>query len=251
MSILARIEDEVIGPNEFVRFLKLNGKLDQLLEDIVTDRLTVHIAKKQNISVSTEDVQHKFDDIRRVYGLHRAQATREFLERLGVSLDEFEEYITDQLCREKLLESVTSDSAVKEYFNLHSPEFDTIEVAHIVMDSEGKAREIVALLQEEPDMFHDLAKEHSLDFETREKGGMIGTVLRGSLESDIEAKIFNAEINTILGPFASLDERFYEVFKVTDKHSASLDESTADQVRKKLYDTWLEEKAGDCRIEIM
>ena len=63
--------------------------------------------------------------------------------------------------------------------------------------------------------------------ETRENGGVIGKVLRGSLEADVEAKVFNAAAGDLLGPFPSADRRFYEIFVVNAKHPARLDEDTA------------------------
>jgi len=251
MSILAKIDDEDISTEDFVRFLKLNKKFDPLMEDLLIDRLTVHGAKKQGISVSTEEIQEKFDQIRRVQGLHRAKATTEFLDNLGITIDDFETFLCNTLYVEKLINSITTDAAVKEYFGLNSPDFDSIEVGHIVMDSEGKAREIVAMLEDDPDSFPELAIEHSLDPETRESGGVIGTVTRGSLQGEIEAKVFSAEKGTILGPFERNDGLLFEIFRVIDKHPASLDESTAKQVREKIYDDWLSERGKEHRAELL
>jgi len=251
MSVLAKIDNEELDEDDLVRFLKLSGKFDQIIEDMITDRLTILAAKKSGITVSGEEVQERFDQIRRVQGLHRAKAASEFLERLGVTLDEFEAYLTDILYKEKVVKSITSESAVKEYFSLNSPDFDSIEVGHIVLDSEGKAREIVALLEDDPDSFPELAKEHSLDLETRDRGGMIGAVLRGSLQNELEAKVFSSEKGAVLGPFASDDGNVFEIFKVMEKHSAQLDEKRTGQVQEKLYDKWLEERTRDHRIEIM
>jgi parvulin-like peptidyl-prolyl isomerase len=251
MSILAKIDNEEVRADDVLQFLRLAGKLDQIMEDLVTERLTILAARQSGIEVSADEVQERFDQIRRVQGLHRAKAAEEFLERLGLSLDEFEIYLTDQLYKEKLLESITSQSAVEEYFSLNSPDFDSIEVAHIVLDSEGKAREIAALLEDDPDSFHELAEEHSLDLETRDRGGMIGPVLRGALKNELEAKVFNSRKGAVLGPFASDDGGVFEIFRVVEKHSARLDDKRIAQVQEKIYDIWLEEQAANHRIEIL
>jgi peptidylprolyl isomerase len=251
MSVLAKIDDEEIYADDLVRSLKLSGKFDQIIEDIMTDRLTVLAAKKSGVTVSSEDVQERFDQIRRVQGLHRAKDTTEFMKRLGVSLDEFESYLTDMIYKEKVIASVTTESAVEEYFSLNSPDFDSIEVGHIVLDSEGKAREIVALLEDDPDSFEELAKEHSLDVETRDRGGLIGTVLRGSLHSEVEARVFSSGKGAVLGPYDVGNGNAFEIFKVIDVHSAQLDETRIGQVQEKLYDKWLEEQTRDHQIEIL
>jgi peptidylprolyl isomerase len=145
-------------------------------------------------------VQERADQFRRVHGLHRAADMNHYLDALNITLDEFETFITDSLYQEKMLDRVGTDAAVETYFQLNSPKFDSIEVSHIVVDTEGKARELVSYLQDDPESFAEMAREHSIA-DTREQGGDIGKVLRGSLKGDIEAKVFNAEPGDLLGPF--------------------------------------------------
>lgn len=250
-AVLAKIDEHELDVNDLVRYLKLNGKYEQILEDMVRDHVTVLGAKTNGIEISSEEVQERFDQIRRVQGLHRTKATMAFLDNLGVSLDEFEVYLIELLMREKVVDDITSDSAVEDYFSLNSPEFDNIEVGHILLPSEGIARELVALLEDDPDSFQDLAREHSIDLETRDRGGVIGVVTRGALQSELEAKVFNSAAGDVLGPFPSADGSGFEIFKVIEKHPAKLDDSQKKQVARKLYDKWLEERAKDHRVEIM
>ena len=249
-TLLAKIDDQEIRVDDLVRYLKLNGKFEQILDDMITDRVMVLSANKAGVSVSTEEIQERFDQIRRVQGLHRAKAAMEFLDNLGLSLDDFETYLSELLMKEKVVEQVTSEAAVEEYFSLNSPEFDSIEVGHIVLASENTARELGALLEDDPDSFHELAKEHSLDLETRDRGGVIGTVIRGALQNELEAKVFNAEQGAVLGPFPAGDGNGFEIFKVIEKKSAQLDETRKKQVAKKLHDVWLEQRAKDHTIDI-
>src|ERR1700716_1872934 len=213
MTAIVRIDDAVIGIEDFVRTLKLTGQFEGLIEQLVRDKLTVRAAKKQGIPVSPEEIQERADQFRRVQGLHRAADMNHYLDTLGVSLDEFESFMTDSLYQEKMMEQVCSDKAFEKYFKLNSPKFDSIEVSHIVLDTESKAKEMIAVLTDDPDSFTEMAREHSI-VDTREQGGVIGKVLRGSLKTDIEAKVFNASAGDLLGPFPSSDKSFYEIFAV-------------------------------------
>jgi peptidylprolyl isomerase len=161
-----------------------------------------------------------------------------YLDALAVSLDEFESFVTDTLYQEKMMEQVCSAKAVEQYFKLNSPKFDSIEVSHIVLDTEGKAKEMVALLRDDPASFAEMAREHSIA-STREQGGVIGKVLRGSLRTDVEAKVFGAAVGDLLGPFPSADRSVYEIFVVDAKKPAVLDEETAAEVRRLLREEWL------------
>ena len=248
MTAIVRIDDEVIGTDDFIRVLKLAGQFEGLVEQQVRDRLTVIAAKKIGIRVSAEEVQERADQFRRVRGLHRAADMNRYLDTFGISLDEFEAFITDTLYQEKILDEVCSDEAVEAYFKLNSPKFDSVEVSHIVLDSEGKAKEMMSILTDDPDSFGDMAREHSIA-DTRERGGVIGKVLRGSLKTGIEAKVFNAQVGDLLGPFAAPDGAFFEIFSVTAKYPAALDHDVSSEVRRLLREEWLAARAQEHIIE--
>ncbi|HYC41922.1 MAG TPA: peptidylprolyl isomerase [Noviherbaspirillum sp.] len=248
MTAIVRIDDEVIGIEDFVRTLKLTGQFEGLIEQIVRDKLTVRAAKKHGVKVTPDEIQERADNFRRVQGLHRAADMNNYLNALGVSLDEFETFVTDSLYQEKMMADVCSDKAVEHYFKLNSPKFDSIEVSHMVLDAENKAKEMIAYLRDDPDSFEDMAREHSVA-DTREHGGRIGKVLRGSLKTDIEAKVFNASEGDLLGPFPSADKAVFEIFKVDAKHPARLDEDTASEIRRLLREEWLFARAQEHIIE--
>jgi peptidylprolyl isomerase len=171
-----------------------------------------------------------------------------YLDTLAVTLDEFESFVTDSLYQEKMMEQVCSAKAVEQYFKMNSPKFDSIEVSHIVLDTEGKAKEMVAVLRDDPSSFAEMAREHSIA-STREQGGVIGKVLRGSLRTDVEAKVFSAAVGDLLGPFPSPDRSVYEIFAVNAKKPAVLDEETAAEVRRLLREEWLSARAQEHIIQ--
>lgn len=248
MGAILRIDDEIIGTEDFVRTLKLTGQFEGLIEQLVRDKLTVRAARKRGIQVTPEDIQERADQYRRVQGLHRAADMNNYLDAMGVSLDEFEAFITDNLYQEKMMAEVCSDQAVEAYFKLNSPRFDSIEVSHMVLDSEGKAKEMMSYLADDPDSFGEMAREHSIA-DTREQGGLIGKVMRGSLKTDIEAKVFNAAPGDLLGPFPSADRSFFEIFTVNARHNATLDEEAAAEIRRLLREDWLSARAQEHVIE--
>jgi len=248
MTPIVRIDDEVVGIDQFIKILKLTGQLETILEQFVRDRLAVRAAKTQRIAVSAEEIQERADQFRRAKGLHRATDTNRYLDHLGVSLDEFESFITDSLYQEKMMEEVCSAKAVEEYFKLNSPKFDSIEVSHIVLEAEGKAKEMISILRDDPDCFGEMAREHSTA-QTRGQGGALGKVLRGSLKTDVEAKVFNAAVGDLIGPFPSSDRSFYEIFRVNAKNPAVLDEETAAEARRLRREEWLLARAREHVIE--
>ena len=248
MTAVMKLDGKAIDLTEFVRTLKLTGQFETLLEQFVRDRLAVLGARKSGIQVTEEEIQERANQFRRVRGLHRAADMNRYLDAFGVSLDEFEAFVTDTLYQEKMLAEIGSDEAVEAYFKLNSPKFDSVEVSHIVLESEGQAREMMSILADDPESFADMAREHSIA-DTRESGGVIGKVLRGSLKTEIEAKVFNAQAGDLIGPFAAPDGSFYEIFSVTAKCPATLDADVASEVRRVLREEWLAARAQEHIIE--
>jgi parvulin-like peptidyl-prolyl isomerase len=248
MTTIVKIDGNAVDVAEFIRTLKLTGQYDGLVEQLVRDRLTVQAAKKAGIQVSEPEIQERADQFRRVRSLHRASQTNKYLDGLRVSLDEFEAFISDSLYQEKMMLRVCSDQAVESYFKLNSPKFDSIEISHMLLDAEGKAKEMMSVLNDDPDSFEAMAREHSIA-DTRERGGLIGTVLRGSMRADVESKVFNAAVGDLLGPFASADRSVFEVFRINARHSAKLDDNTRTEIKRVLCDDWLRARAQEHVIE--
>lgn len=250
MTNLIRINDEIISSDSFVKLLKLSGRFDSLIDDIVQEKLAVHSARKLGVRLTPELVQERADQLRRVNGLHRAVEMKRYLESMKASPEEYETYVTETLIFEKVLEQVVTDEKVEQFFRLNSPQFDSIDVSHIVVDSEGKAREIMAVLGDEPERFAELAREYSIA-DTSGQGGKIGRVLRGALRGDVEAKVFHAQKGEILGPFSSPDATCFEIFMVNGKRPATLDEETKAEIRRLLKEQWLAAQASEHRLEVM
>jgi parvulin-like peptidyl-prolyl isomerase len=248
MTTIVKIDGNAVDVAEFIRTLKLTGQYDGLVEQLVRDRLTVQAAKKAGIQVSEPEIQERADQFRRVRSLHRASQTNKYLDGLRVSLDEFEAFISDSLYQEKMMLRVCSDQAVESYFKLNSPKFDSIEISHMLLDAEGKAKEMMSVLNDDPDSFEAMAREHSIA-DTRERGGVIGKVLRGSLRADVESKVFNATVGDLLGPFTSSDRSVFEIFRINVRHPAKLDDNTRTEIKRVLREDWLRARAQEHVIE--
>jgi peptidylprolyl isomerase len=246
---LLRINDETVTTDQFVTYLKLSGRFDEIVEELVAEKMTVQTGRKLGLEVTVDEIQSRADQIRRVFGFHRAVDMNRWLEGMKLTLDDLEAFIIDMLFYEKMQSDVVNDEAVEAYFKLNSPKFDAILLSHIVVDSQGKARELFALLEEEPEMFEELAREHS-QADTRSEGGYIGRVTRGSLVTDVEAKVFNANPGQVMGPFPALGEDLYEIFLVNEKRTSVLDSGTETEIRSLLKNDWLEARSKEFNIEI-
>ena len=244
---IAKIDGTEISSEEFVSWLKLSGRFAHVAQDLIKVKLCATAAQQQGIGVSDAELQEAADNHRRLQGLHRVKDTNEFLESAHTSLDAYENYIKEALLAVKLEDQIANDEAIDEYFKLNAPQFEAVELGHIVVDSEGKAKEIQYMVNEDPECFAELAQEQSL-VESADEGGRIGRIYRGALNPELEAKLFSANLNEAIGPFNQTEDR-YEIFMVFSKHEAVLDAGTKDIIRRQLIDAWLDSAVRDYAVE--
>jgi parvulin-like peptidyl-prolyl isomerase len=251
MTDLAKIDDELLNSEDFIKFLRLSGKFGELIDEFLGHKLTVHAAKKQGINIEEDDVQERADQYRRIHGLHRSKDMMDHLDELGVSVEEFGISLEENLIHEKMNAEIQSEKAVADYFTLNSPKFESIELSNIILDTEGKTQEIMAILEDDPEIFAELAKEHSIAADSAENGGAIGKVFRETMVPEIEAKVFNASLGEIIGPFTDDDGLIFEVFRVTEKYPAKCDAAIKKKIQKYLYESWLESRMSEHKIEVL
>lgn len=246
---IVRIDGDDLTSNDLVDWLKLSGRFSHVVQDLIKEKLAATAARKHGFTASPDELQRRADEHRRTLGLQRAKDANEFLDDSEISLEQYEQFLEDGLLAEKMRADVCSDAALEEHFTLNRPQFDAIELSHLVVQGEGKAKEIVSLLGEDPESFAEIAAENSVA-ESAADGGRVGRVMRGSLNPDLEAKLFNAAVGEVLGPFAADSENTFEVFAVTAKHDAALDSATRGTISKLIYNEWLESAAREFKVEV-
>lgn len=246
MVDLIKINDDAITSDELIMHLKFNNDLDDLLDQLVKDRLLMLGAEKAGVSATAEEVQESSDRLRRVLGLHRAADVHSYLDTMQATVDDFEAFVTGLVVKGKMTQHLTNEEKVGEYFKLNSPKFETVTLGHIGVVQEGVASEIVAMLEEDPTRFPDLAEEHSISDNAGE-GGLLGTVRRGQVDPRIESKIFNSELKVPIGPVGE-DDGPFDIFMVLEKTPASLDAYTEGEVRRAILDDWFTETVKEVSI---
>ena len=248
---VASIDGTTFTSDDLVSWLKLSGRFSTIVEEMITEKLTATAAKRQGMEVSTPELQRAADNHRRAHGLQRVDAANDFLDAANVTLELYEAFIEDGVLAEKLQETLVDDAKVNEYFALHKPDFEAIDIGHIVVSRESTAQEIFATLEEDhdedEDTFAELAAEASIA-QTADHGGRVGKLFRNSLPEVLEAKLFTGTDGEVFGPWPT-DDDCYEIFKVYKRYEAKLDNLTTDIIKRRLYDRWLNSAAVEFNVE--
>ncbi len=89
--------------------------------------------------------------------------------------------------------------------------------------------------------FSDLAQKYSEDSQTKNRGGEIGWIERGSLPKDMEDNIFGLKKGEITKPFKL--QTGYDIAEIEDSEKAY--KSTFEEVRSKVLSQYLKDKASE------
>ena len=113
-----------------------------------------------------------------------------------------------------------TDEEIKTFYEEHKDELvgaETVEASHILVDSEEKAKEILASINEGKISFEDAAKEHS-SCPSSQQGGNLGEFTRGQMVPEFDAAVFDMQVDEIRGPVQT--QFGYHLIKLNKKNQA-------------------------------
>ena len=219
-----------ITPEEIIKFLALTEQLKSVCYEIIKQKETLKKAKHQNILVSTDELQKFADGFRASHGLYSSQETHDFLDRRGLTEDDFEAYCEAILLTEKMIDHIADQKKIEEYFVNNHSDLDLARIYKIAVKEKNLADEILMQIQEEGKDFQVKAKQYSIDEATKHQAGYFGLITRSMLEAGVSAKVFNASAGDILGPFEK--EGYFELIMVEEVIKAELNETIKERIKK-------------------
>jgi foldase protein PrsA len=156
-----------------------------------------------------------------------------FLAQYGLDEDGFKEFLKLELLREKaaLADIKVTDKEVKEYYDSWQPE---IQVSHILVEDEAKAKEVKQKLADGGD-FAKLAKEYSTDTGSAENGGSLGWIDnagRAQFVPEFTKALSTLKVNQVSEPVKS--DYGYHIIKITDQKEKASFEKMKSQMTEEL-----------------
>jgi peptidyl-prolyl cis-trans isomerase D len=134
-----------------------------------------------------------------------------------------------------------TEAEVKAAYEQRATQFGVAEVRsvnHILVKTKDEAEKILAEVKNSPGRFADLAKKHSLDTGTAERGGQLGAVTRESLDPKLAEAVFAMQN----GEMRVAESRFgFHVLRVAVQAGKS---RSFEEVRKELTQELSQQKAA-------
>lgn len=141
------------------------------------------------------------------------------------------------LLDEKLGGIALADADVEEFYQKNLAQFETpaqMKAAHILVEKEETAKEIMAALEKDPTQFAAIAKEKSTCPSGKSAGGDLGMFGEGQMVAEFDAACKTAEIGKVIGPVKT--QFGYHLIRVDERQPAATQklEEVRDQISSKL-----------------
>jgi parvulin-like peptidyl-prolyl isomerase len=234
-----------ITSEDILHQVKLSCKIPSVIEEIVTRKIIVSASAEAGIKAETEELQKAADNTRLVGKLKSADDTWAWLQKHGLSLDDFEEVIYNNVISGKLAHHLFADK-VKPFFVEHQLDYAGVVMYEVVLDDEDLAIELFYGIQEGEMSFYEVAHQYIQDTELRRKGGYQGIVCRKELKPEISAAIFAAKPPQVLKPIVTA--KGVHLILVEEIIQPQLDDKLRSQIFSDLFSEWLKQQIEEVEV---
>jgi DNA topoisomerase IA len=104
-----------ISVAEVVDFLRVMGRFQPAVREVVERKLAVEAAKKKGLKVTVQELQKAADAFRLANGLKKASETEAWLKSMGISVEALEDFLEANLLIGKLMDTLESQETPQKY----------------------------------------------------------------------------------------------------------------------------------------
>jgi parvulin-like peptidyl-prolyl isomerase len=236
-----------ISDRDLIYEAKLAGKVPNLIRGIIRRKIIEAQVKQAEIEPSAAELQQAADKFRLVNQLESAEATNKWLQENHLSIDDFEEMVTQDLLSNKLAHHLFGNR-VEQFFHQNLLDYSAATFYEIILEDRDLAMELFYSLQEGDLSFADVAHQYISDPEFSRRGGYVGTVSRKQLRPEISAAIFAAKPPQLLKPVITAVG--VHLIQVAEIIAPKLNERIHHQILMEMFDRWMSEKIMEISPQI-
>ncbi len=232
------INDQKVDPNTAQGAEALKTMNSQVLEGLIADVLVQQYARKNNISISDDELQKSIDSL--IKDMGGQDKFDESLKARGMTLESFKAQQRAQLLGNKVRDAVTKDVPQMQ---------EQIHARHILVQTNDDALKALKRLEAGED-FAKVAADVSQDPGTAKNGGDLGWFPRGVMVPEFDQVAFSQPLKKFSSPVQT--QFGYHVIQVLEKDpNRKLPEQQWQDLRQFRFQDWLEQQRQKADIKRM
>ena len=227
------------------------GLRDQVMQFLILEKWVTGEAADQGVSVSTAEAEKEFAEAKKS-SFPKESDFQDFLKQSGMTLADAKFQVRFNTVYRKLREKAVkdadkvTDAAVKKFYDENKARFATPatrDLRAVLTKTEARANEAKQAL-ENGQSWTSVAKRYSIDAASKDQGGSLLGIAKGTQDKDFDAAIFAAERGELTGPIKTQFGYYvFQVQKIVPAKQQTLKEATP--AIKQQLDAQNKQKADD------
>ena len=213
-----------------------------LMQQLVDGALLALEVQRERPEMPAEELQQTADEMRRVLGLHTAEATRRWMEQMQITPKRFRGIVSDELMVAKVKERIVAPE-VERYFAEHRADFERVRYSRATMPHSEAARELASNAR--ADGLLGTAAAQLLSIASSQRS-VLSLAIAEAAACELPAPLRDAASGDGVGPF--LENGASVVAQVLTRTPALLDEQTRKMVSARVLREWLDRRAAEATI---
>jgi parvulin-like peptidyl-prolyl isomerase len=240
-------ESITITQSDILQQIKLSCKIPELVEQIISRKVIINAAEEVGIKVEIEELQKAADFLRLNNDLTSANDTWKWLEKYGLSIDDFEDIVYTGVVTAKLSQHLFSDQ-IEPFFFENQLNYAGVVMYEVVFNDEDLAIELFYAVKEGEMSFYDVAHQYIQDVELRRKGGYLGVLNRRDLKPEISAAVFGAKPPQVIKPI--ITSKGVHLIFVEEIIQPELNDKLRQQIVSDLLLSWIKKQVNQTEINV-
>lgn len=236
-----------ISSEEILHQVKLSCQIPSIVEGILTHKIIARAAASAGIKAEVEELQQAADSLRLMSNLRSADATKSWLQKHSLSLDDFEELVYTTVISSKLTQYLFADK-VEPFFVEHQLDYVQVVMYEVVLEDEDIAMELFYAIVSGEISFHEVAHQYIQDTELRRCGGYRGILNRTAMKPEISAAVFAVTPPQVIKPV--LTSIGAHLILVEELIQPQLDIMLCRKIISNLFAEWLKQQIEQLEVEI-
>src|SRR5262245_26264828 len=142
-TVIASLAGSRLTLGGLLKRLQVHARLGPLVREALARQYLLDQARAAGLSATTEELQQAADAFRRRAGLHTAADTHSWLAQHGLSAEDFEAGLEEDLLAAKLRQQ-PSAAGVEAYFATRQADHERLQVGLLLVQREDLARELAS-----------------------------------------------------------------------------------------------------------
>ncbi|MGK7943530.1 MAG: peptidylprolyl isomerase [Microcystaceae cyanobacterium] len=234
-----------ITSQDILTQVKLSYQIPDIIKEIIIRKVITSKLADAGIKIEAEELQKAADITRLTQKLKTPEDTFLWLDKYGLSLDNFEDIMYFKLSRHKLAEHLFAQQ-IEPYFFAHQLDYAGAIIYEVILDDEDLALELFYAISEEEITVFEVAKQYIEKIELQRKVGYRGFVKRQEMKPEISAAIFSATSPQLLKPI--ITAKGVHLILVEEIIQPQLTDQLRSQILADLFEKWLQQQIEETEV---